>query len=190
MVSNESIRALAYRAKLGLGLIRNSFGSLYNKEAISSCIECLSNNRTIKLTSLSYSEVIRPKGIIQTLNLGIWSIMLPKSSMLLWRIKSKSLNILTRLQGRRINLQTICPLCEREEETMQRLFFNCPYSRNLLLKVINSLNNSIGQIVDKPPSPMIDIRVGDIMEIIEKFIHKASCWGIHWLALGSLSWHI
>lgn len=110
--------------------------------------------------------------------------------MILWRIKVKSLNTLARLQRWGINLLlTTSPLCGLEEESIH-LFFKCSYTRYLLLEVTSRLNNAIwtrrGQA---PPAPTVNIRIGDMMEIIERFTHKPAVGGTYWLTLGSLSWH-
>jgi len=54
------------------------------------------------------------------------------------------------------------------------------YQTPLLLEATYNLNNAIWVMRGHaPPTPNEDIRIGDIMDIIERFIHKASCWGTH-----------
>lgn len=61
-----------------------------NKRTIHFCISCLGNYVITQQSSLPHAETIRPKGIVQTENIRIWSRMPPKFSVLLWRIKSKT----------------------------------------------------------------------------------------------------
>lgn len=108
---------------------------LSNNGIIRSCISCLGNYEISEHSSLPHVDTIRPEGIVQVESIGIWSKMPPKLSILLLRIKSKSLHTFIRLRALGINLQTTGHLCETEEESIQHLFFNCMYTRDLLLSV-------------------------------------------------------
>lgn len=62
-----------------------------------------------------------------------------------------------------IPIQSTCLLCGKEVETISQLFFNYNYTKHLLLKLTEFLNQAIWKISNFPSSTLTnpDIRIGD-----------------------------
>lgn len=93
---------------------------------------------------------------------GIWSQMLTKFSIILWRIRCEYLTTFSKLIRWGIQIQSICLLCNKEEAIGHQYFY-CEYTREFLIKMIETVGQSIWKISNTPlPTPNIDIGIEDL----------------------------
>lgn len=107
--------------------------------------------------------------------------MTPKFSFQFWRIKWNFFNSFKIIQVWGLNIQITCLLCGEEEKTISQIYFNCPYSRTLL-SATEALISAIWRTQNTPIHSLSvgDIRIGDIMEVMDKFAyHRTPFWGGH-----------
>jgi len=64
-------------------------------------------------------------------------------------------------------------LCGQEIESINHLFFNCSYTRKLLLQLTEYLNYALWKISNSPTPAHPDIRIWDVTEACQKFAHQA-----------------
>ncbi|XWS30075.1 hypothetical protein CRYUN_Cryun24cG0087200 [Craigia yunnanensis] len=61
---------------------------------------------------------------------SLWSLKLPlKMIIFLWKICSNSLPVPFVLHRFIPNISPLCPLCPKEDETLEHLFVKCPMAR-------------------------------------------------------------
>lgn len=80
---------------------------------------------------------------------------------------------------------TTCLSCNSEEETVANLFFNCIYTRKVILELTKTLDHAIWKLQNRLiPDQSEENRLSDITEIIQRFTANAIFWGIQWALLG------
>lgn len=132
------------------------------RNEINACLDCGPDYRLtwktggIKNNLGSIIDTIRTKGLKVKYIIGsiIWPHMPTKFSIFLWKIKSRQTTTFTMLSAWDVQVHTLCPLsvlCVKKDELTSHLFFNCEYSRFVLLKVTEFLNHAIWKISNIPP---------------------------------------
>lgn len=75
-------------------------------------------------------------------------------------------------------------VCGEEEESIDHLFYNCSYSRKVLMNVYVVKGFDSWKQVNSPvPGIGTDLRTGQLMENLQSFSRKSNCWsctGIWW----------
>lgn len=117
------------------------------------------------------------------------SHMPTKFSIILWRIRCGFLTTFSK-GNQVINTQTVCLLCQNEDDAISHLFFNCKYTRKVVLAIVDTLGQSIWKIFNTPilGSLQTDIRIGDLTEVWQKFLWHSSCWGLLWNIISWNEW--
>lgn len=82
-----------------------------------------------------------------------------------------------------------CHLCNSHGESRGLFFFNCPYSRAILLPLAEIRNHSSTTPQPIPSLASPDIRLGDLAEAYQKFTLHTQL-GLLWNSFGTLAWHI
>lgn len=110
---------------------------------------------------------------------GIWANKPTKFAVLLWRLRWGLLNSFRVLRWWRwwaIHIPDLCLLCAEFEETIGHLF-NCAYSEGALSDITSATDNAPWNIASIPPlNGGGHIRIGDVMEAIEKVSKSLNCW--------------
>ncbi|MBA0780198.1 hypothetical protein Gotri_004332, partial [Gossypium trilobum] len=66
-------------------------------------------------------------------NTGLWEIKIPsKICILIWRIANDYLPTLHYLKARYLDVNTVCPVCQTEEESVDHLFSGCFFTQQVL----------------------------------------------------------
>ena len=157
------------------------------RNLVDKCLDCRANS-TIMWRSGSpinklggIVESIRDRKHKDMLAEGIWSKMPTKFSILLWRVKWDHLNTFRKLRNWRVQVPPACLLCNLEDETRSHLFFNCFYSRSLLIPLAEHLDFAFWKIMNIPvptqSSP--DIRLGDLTEVAQKITRYSPPLGVN-----------
>ena len=73
------------------------------------------------------------QGVLAHANLVWRSLTPPKSELLLWFLMVGKINTLDKLSRLKImqGVDTNCVLCQQEEESVNHLFFYCPFTWNV-----------------------------------------------------------
>lgn len=90
------------------------------------------------------TEPLRNKSHKDPPTKGFWSHMATKYSIIFGRNKNRQLKTLSTLHAWGVQVPSTCLHCGKEDETISLLFFNCEFTRSLLLKV-----------TDRQPSPIL-----------------------------------
>lgn len=122
-----------------------------SKDCIDKCLGCLTNKTLVfPCLPVTFNEILRRKCCKDNLAVGIWSKMSTKFPVLLSDGVSSPLSRKCN-NGvsihKHVSYQTIGHLiiCNSEEATVSRLFFNCNYTRKLLLTLLETLEAYINQ---------------------------------------------
>lgn len=169
------------------------FLTVVSRECIGTCLDCHSNITLIYNFSLSSFRVtFRKKSHKDDQAAEEYGQKCPQNFLLCCGGWVGVLSTLLRSFNNRESIfRQHLFLRNNEEETIFHLFFNCSYTRKLLLDMTESLGQAIWKTQNRLfPRQDEDIRLGDIAETIQKFTKQASCWGKNWALLASLAQHI
>lgn len=104
------------------------------KELTDTCMQCGPDvafdwkGRGSSFTMNNVWETIRPRRAKDPTTVRIWSSALPKTGNFLWRLNHKHIPTSDRIISKGGNSNTICPLCNIENELNNHLFFKCTFS--------------------------------------------------------------
>lgn len=81
-----------------------------------------------RLLSRAY---VQPQSMLTGFNwLKLWSLSTPpKVKNFIWRALQNCLPTLKNLRGRHVNVIPTCPVCKTEDETLDHIFFHCPFTQ-------------------------------------------------------------
>lgn len=82
-------------------------------------------------------------------------------------------------------------LCGEKKEIFSHLFYNCNYSRKVLMTGLDATEQTPWKQANTPTPRRGDLLMTeDLMETLQKFSEGSNCWKLHWTLLGALSWYI
>ncbi|KAG7587712.1 Reverse transcriptase zinc-binding domain [Arabidopsis suecica] len=85
-----------------------------------------------------HNHVDPPPGSVDLKN-SIWKLpLMPKIKHFLWRALSRALATTSRLATRGMHIDTTCPRCRREEESINHALFTCPFA-TMVWRLSNSI---------------------------------------------------
>lgn len=83
-------------------------------------------------------------------------------------------------------------LCGEEEETISHIFFDCKFSTEVFLEAYKAINEVIRKMFGNPFPSVLggDIRLGDIMDEIQKFRKGFKSWRLLCVLFVAICWHL
>ncbi|KMZ70597.1 hypothetical protein ZOSMA_199G00340 [Zostera marina] len=109
-------------------------------------------------------------------------------SVLMWKIRWRYLNTFNKIRRRGMRCPDLCILCNSSDESPSHLLFNCSYTRSLLLSFTRRSDECLWKVMNAPIPSTEDIRIGDLIEGINRLTKGSPAWGLHWYALSTLCW--
>lgn len=142
-------------------------------------------------TSKNIYNTITIPATLDPLACGIWSCRSSKMSVVLWCLRWNHLHTFSRLQDWRIQTSDHCVLCGIEDETPGNLFWNSQYIQPILLAMMTFAGDVIWKSLQRNrPTSREDIRLGDVIEGAKRLTKRSPCWGLHWVGIATMIWHI
>lgn len=79
-----------------------------------------------------------------------------------------------------------CLLCGDVNEMIAHLFVNCSYVKKIWDSFRTRTNDAFTSMLTHGNQIWgSNVRVGDLIDGIEKFHRKVACWGLHWVGFGA-----
>lgn len=114
--------------------------TLWHATTIAGCMEYNSDYSLSwkgPVNDLSLENVwngIRPRRTKDIYVGGTWASSITKCVNLLWRVQLKRIPMANRLRRRGATIDPTCQLCNEKPESIEHLYFQCPFSNWLLLQ--------------------------------------------------------
>ena len=118
---------------------------------------------------------------------GIWSKKPTKYSVFLWRLRWGHLPSFTTLRLWGVPAPSLCILCNQEPETIGHIFFNCPFSRHILIACSEYTNHIVWRNMNLQVPQVGDIRFGDVLDCIQSLRSGSNCWRLLWTLIGGIT---
>lgn len=114
---------------------------------------------------------------------SIWSRKPTKFSIFLWRLRWGFSPSFRTFKQWGLQAPDLCFLCVEQEETVGHLFFNCPYSKMVIIDMSTATGHALWNKVNSPALTATEGLFWKLIQLFSKHIN-------YWRLLGVSTWHI